>query len=118
MVALFRRDGPSRKPALVQRFRRSKKAEWEWIARPVDGVPVTAADVIIMRKEFERCERAWGLFDAGAAEGSAKAASSAKRPGGPGAPPKHDWDAFAGAHASRACPTCIGVQSSDRQKPI
>lgn len=101
VVALFRRDGASRKPALVRRFRRSKKAEWEWIARPVDGVPVTAADVIIMRKEFERCERAWGLFEAGAAEGGAKAASSAKRAGGPGAPPKHDWDAFAGAIARR-----------------
>ncbi len=61
--------------ALVRRFRRSKKAEWEWIARPVDGVPVTAPDLIIMRREFERCERAWGLFDAGAAEGDAKAAS-------------------------------------------
>jgi hypothetical protein len=44
--ALIRRDGASRKPALVRRFRRSKKAEWEWIAGPVDGVPVTAADVI------------------------------------------------------------------------
>jgi hypothetical protein len=57
--------------------------------------------VIIMRKEFERCERAWGLFDAGASEGGAKAASLQKRPGGPGAPPKHDWDAFAGAIARR-----------------
>ena len=63
VVALFRRDGASRKPALVRRFRRSKKTEWEWIARPVDGVAVTAADVIILRKEFERCERAWGLFE-------------------------------------------------------
>ena len=68
VVALFRRDGASRKPALVRRFRRSKKSEWEWIARPVDGVAVTAADVIILRKEFERCERAWGLFDASGAE--------------------------------------------------
>lgn len=54
-----------------------------------------------MRKEFERCERAWGLFDAGAAENGAKASNPAKRPGGPGAPPKHDWDAFAGAIARR-----------------
>jgi len=59
VVALFRRDGTSRKPALVRRFRRSKKTEWEWIARPVDGVAVNSADVIILRKEFERCERAW-----------------------------------------------------------
>jgi hypothetical protein len=33
VVALFRRDGSSRKPALVRRFRRSKKSDWEWIAR-------------------------------------------------------------------------------------
>ena len=97
VVALFRRDGASRKPALVRRFRRSTKAEWEWIARPVDGVP--AADVIILRKEFERCERAWGLFDAGAAESGPKASTQGKRAAGPGAPPKHDWDAFAGAIA-------------------
>ncbi|MEI7597834.1 MAG: hypothetical protein WCJ41_00800 [Aestuariivirga sp.] len=101
VVALFRRDGSSRKPALVRRFRRSKKTEWEWIARPVDGVAVNSADVIILRKEFERCERAWGLFDAGAAESGPKASTQAKRAAGPGAPPKHDWDAFAGAIARR-----------------
>lgn len=101
VVALFRRDGASRKPALVRRFRRSKKSEWEWIARPTDGVAVTAADVIILRKEFERCERAWGLFDASGADTAAKGSSLAKRPAGPGAPPKHDWDAFAGAIARR-----------------
>ncbi|MFN0194479.1 MAG: hypothetical protein ACKVP5_21320 [Aestuariivirga sp.] len=101
VVALFRRDSASRKPALVRRFRRSKKADWEWIARPVDGVAVTAADVIILRAEFERCERAWGLFDVGAADSGTKASSPAKRPAGPGAPPKHDWDAVAGAIARR-----------------
>jgi hypothetical protein len=48
------RDGASRKPALVRRCRLSKKSDWGWIARLVDGVAVTAADVIILRKEFER----------------------------------------------------------------
>jgi len=100
VVALFRREGTSRKPAMVRRFRRSKKADWEWIARPADGVAVTAADVIILRAEFERCERAWGLFTAGPAD-TAKRTDIAKRPPGPGAPPKHDWDAFAGAIARR-----------------
>lgn len=42
-----------------------------------------------------------GLLDAGAAEGVAKPASSTKRPSDPGAPPKHGWDAFAGAIARR-----------------
>jgi hypothetical protein len=101
VVALFRRDGASRKPALVRRFRRSKKADWEWIARPTDGVAVTAADVIILRKEFERCERAWGLFDASGADNATKGPSPTKRTAGPGAPPKHDWDAFARAIARR-----------------
>jgi len=85
---------------MIRRFRRSKKADWEWIARPADGVPVTAADVIILRAEFERCERAWGLFIDGASD-TAKKAVIAKRLPGPGAPPKHDWDAFAGAIARR-----------------
>lgn len=58
VVALFRREGGSRKPPLVRRFRRSKKSDWEWIARPADGVAVTAADVIILRAEFERCGEA------------------------------------------------------------
>ncbi len=100
VVALFRRDGGSRKPVLVRRFRRSKKADWEWIARPTDGVAVAAADVIMLRAEFERCERAWGLFDASGAD-PAKKPTGTKRPPGPGAPPKHDWDAFAGAIARR-----------------
>ena len=102
VVALFRRDDASRKPALVRCFRRSKKSDWEWIARPIDGVAVTATDVIILRKEFERCKRARGLFDGGAADSGTKASSPAKRPAGPGAPPKHDWDAVAGAIARRA----------------
>ncbi len=62
---------------------------------------MTAADVIILRKSLECCKQAWGLFDAGAAEGGTKPASSATRPAGPGAPPKHVSDAFAGAIARR-----------------
>jgi len=98
----------------VRRFRRAKKSEWEWIARPVDGVAVTASDVIILRKELERCERAWGLFEAGGADSGAKASSPAKRPAGPGAPPKHDWDAFAGAIARRVHHHGMPVSQGDR----
>jgi len=61
----------------------------------------TAADVITLRAEFDRCERAWGLFDASGADNAAKGSSLAKRPAGLGAPPKHDWDDFAGAIARR-----------------
>jgi len=66
-------------------------------------VEIDGADVIILRAEFERCERAWGLFDASVAESGAKVSSRAKRPAGLGAPPKHDWDAFAGVIAQAAC---------------
>jgi hypothetical protein len=41
------------------------------------------------------------LFDASGTDSAAKGSSVAKRPAGPGAPPKHDWDAFAGAIARR-----------------
>jgi hypothetical protein len=101
VVALFRRENPSRKPAIIRRFRRSKKADWEWIARPAGGIAIAAADVIILRSEFERCERAWGLFDTSRADAAAKSPAPLKRPPGPCAPPKHDWDAFAGAIARR-----------------
>ncbi len=57
--------------------------------------------MIILRKEFERCERAWGLFDMSGPEDGTKSTSPAKRQAGPGAPPKHDRDAFAGAIARR-----------------
>lgn len=86
---------------LFRRFRCSKKSEWEWIVRPTDGVAVAASDPIILRKEFERCEHAWGFFDATKADAVSKALTSAGRPAGPGTPPKHDWDAFAGAIARR-----------------
>jgi hypothetical protein len=101
VVALFRRENPSRKPAIIRRFRRSKKADWEWIARPAGGIAIAAVDVIILRSEFERCERAWGLFDISRADAAAKSPAPPKRPPGPGAPPKHDCDAFAGAIARR-----------------
>lgn len=56
--------------------------------------------MIIHRAEYERCEREWGLFTAGAPDNPKKAAI-AKRLPGPSAPPKHDRDAFAGAIATR-----------------
>jgi hypothetical protein len=79
-VALFWQDGTSRKPALVWRFRRSKKSDWQWIARPVDGAAVTVADVIILRKAFERCEQAWGLFDASRADGRSEGIKPSETP--------------------------------------
>ncbi len=53
---------------------------------PVDRVAVTAADVLILRKEFLVCERTYGLFDAGAADSGAKASNLAKCQAVPGAP--------------------------------
>src|SRR5690606_23772058 len=53
------------------------------------------ADVIILRTEVERFEQKWNVF------AKAGAAEAPKRVAGPGAPPKHDWDAFMGAVARR-----------------
>lgn len=101
VVALFRRDGSPRKSTVIRRFRRAKTSEWDWIVHPADGVILTAADVIILRREFERCERAWGLFQSGRDSIVDGGTGMRKRLPGPGAPPKHDWDAFAGAVARR-----------------
>jgi hypothetical protein len=83
VVDLFRRDGASRKPAIVRRFRQPKKADWEWIARPADGIAIAAADVIILRSEFEGCERAWGLFDTSRARCRSKFINATQAPARP-----------------------------------
>ena len=95
-----------------------------WICRSAGAAPAghsvpflnldpSAADVIILRREFERCERAWSLFDARGADTSGKTSGQAKRPPGPGAPPKHDWDAFAGAITRRVHDRGMPVSQGD-----
>jgi hypothetical protein len=62
---------------------------------------ITAADVLVRRGEVERFEGQHGLFSGQRhSEGFVTAIPSRPR-GGPGVPPRHDWDAFYGALARR-----------------
>ncbi len=54
---------------------------------------IAAADVLVRRCEVERFEAQHGINDGRAADG--------RRRGGPGVPPRHDWDGFYGALARR-----------------
>jgi hypothetical protein len=90
----------SRDAAPVRRFRRSQQADWEWIGRPVDGVSVTAADVVRQRQEFGRCEPTWRLLSNHDVSDTTTSNHS-RRPAGPDTPSKYDWDAFAGANERR-----------------
>ena len=73
-----------------------RKAEWETIATPPEGVPVKASGVLIGRAEVDRFERAHRLFHAYQAP---TAIELHEKKGG--APARYDWDAFAGAVARR-----------------
>jgi hypothetical protein len=90
---MFRRDGSG--PATIA-IRRARTPEcetdaWAWISEPAEGVLITQADVLITRRELERFEEDHEPF-AGARADSGR--EQARRPGGPGAPARYDWDAF------------------------
>lgn len=92
---LFRRDMPSRSAA-IRCVRKPGEDEPVWIADPADGVEIVAADVLVRWAEIEAFERRF----AAEATLSAAAPATRRRPG-PGAPPRHDWDAFYAALARR-----------------
>lgn len=74
--------------------------ELHWIAEPADGVVIVAADVLVRRAEVERFEQEHGFSNRVLAP--ANSAATAARPrGGPGVPPRHDWDAFYAALTRR-----------------
>jgi len=58
------------------------------IDEPADGIAITAADVLVRNSEVALFERKHGV-------------KLSRRPGGPGAPPRYDWDSFYGALARR-----------------
>ncbi len=96
VVGLFGRERSRRASAVVRQFRRADGKSWEVIARPNDGVTVGPGEVLILRGEVERFEAKHMLFG-----GAEKAQPPRVRAPGPGAPPKHDWDAFYGFIARR-----------------
>ncbi len=92
VLPLFRRDGaPS--PTVTIRWVRANGG-LHWITEPAEGVLITAADVLVKRTEVERFEAQHGIFS-----GSRK--PDGRQRGGPGVPPRYDWDAFYAALTRR-----------------
>jgi len=98
LLPLFRRDGA---PSPTVAIRRVKAGDdFRWIVDPAEGVAIAAADVLVRRAEVERFERQYGFFN-GLHVPESDGVAAARRRGGPGVPPRHDWDAFYAALARR-----------------
>ena len=86
LLPLFRQDAP---PGAAVRIHWIRTADGlQKIAEPAEGVAISAPDVLVRHNEIARFEKKHGL-------------KVARRPGGPGAPPRYDWDSFYGALARR-----------------
>jgi hypothetical protein len=99
LLPLFRRDGV---PSPTVAIRRVKGGEGSpcWIVEPMEGIAITAADVLVRRAEVERFEQQYEFFNR--LHVPTNGAATAARPrGGPGVPPRHDWDAFYAALTRR-----------------
>jgi len=99
LLPLFRRDGAPSPTVAIRRVKAGDN-EFRWIAEPAEGVIITGADVLVRRSEVERFERQYGFFN-GLHVPENGAAITARRRGGPGVPPRHDWDAFYAALTRR-----------------
>jgi len=95
LLPLFRRDGAPSPTVAIRRVKTGEE-DFRGIMEPAEGVTITAADVLVKRSEIERFERQFGFFNG---HGAAEAAG--RRRGGPGVPPRHDWDAFYAALTRR-----------------
>src|SRR5579875_3451052 len=98
LLPLFRRDGAPSPTVAIRRVKAGDN-DFRWIVDPAEGIAITAADVLVRCAEVERFERQYGFFNGLHVPESD--AASARRPGGPGVPPRHDWDAFYAALARR-----------------
>ena len=58
-------------------------------------------DVLVRRAEVERFEEQHGLFNGARSASAGDDSRPAARRGGPGVPPRYDWDGFYGALARR-----------------
>jgi hypothetical protein len=99
VLPLFRRDCAS-SPTIAIRRVKASDGDLRWITEPADGVAITAADVLVRRAEVERFERQYGFFN-GLHVPDAGGDPTPRRQGGPGVPPRHDWDAFYAALTRR-----------------
>src|SRR5262245_43046967 len=90
---LFRRDSTLPMPSITVRRVKPQGRGFRWIIDPPQGVSITAADVLVKRTEVESFEARHGMIGGCSAD--------TRRRGGPGVPPRHDWDGFYGALARR-----------------
>jgi hypothetical protein len=102
VLPLFKRDGVA--AVMLRRIKSSD--EFGWIADPAEGVAVLANDVLLKRGEIERFEKQYGLANT-------QVAVAYKRPPGPGAPPRYDWDGFYAALARRVHDRGIPASQSE-----
>ena len=98
VLPLFRANGARLERVAVRRARAKGEAEWEWISEPAEGVAITAADVLVTRAEVECFERAHGLQRGADVQ---EPQVPRRRPPGPGAPARYDWDMFFAALTRR-----------------
>jgi len=98
VLPLFRPNGARSENVTIRRARAKGDAEWEWIGEPAAEIVITAPDVLVTRAESERFERAHGLHTGGSGQ---DLQTLRRRPPGPGAPPRYDWDMFFAALTRR-----------------
>ena len=96
VLPLFRPHGAKPENVVIRRVRPHGDSEWQWISEPNEGLLATSADVLVTRTEVQRFERKHAPGEVGASERQAR-----RRPPGPGAPPKYDWDIFFAAMTRR-----------------
>jgi hypothetical protein len=100
LLPLFRRNGTQCSTVAIRRVKLGDRA-FRWITEPADGIPVTAADVLVTRAEMLRFEEKFSLFSSPCAPAPGEEVLPHRRRGGPGAPARYDWDRFYGALARR-----------------
>lgn len=99
LLSLFRRDGAPNASVAIRRVKSGENG-FHWISDPAEGVTITSADVLVRRAEVERFERQYGFFNGLHVPGTGSN-DAPRRRGGPGVPPRHDWDAFYAALTRR-----------------
>ncbi|MBF0095636.1 MAG: hypothetical protein HQL34_13960 [Alphaproteobacteria bacterium] len=78
--------------AVIRQFRPEEPDAFIDVEDPAGGIEIGLADLVVTRAERDRFEAEHGLN--GTAAASRVGAPHTSPRGGPGAPPRHDWDGF------------------------
>ena len=78
--------------AVIRQFRPEEPGTFIDIEDPAGGIEIGLPDLVVTRAERDRFEAEHGLN--GSAAAPTPGPVSAAPRGGPGAPPRHDWDGF------------------------